>query len=64
MELRICESLFKRQSEVTRQAVEGISHTHVCIKVDLTCVIYAINQDATDYSSYILVLLVFDNISQ
>lgn len=32
MELRICESLFRRQSEVTRQVVEGISHTHVCIK--------------------------------
>uniref|UniRef100_H3DQ42 BAR domain-containing protein n=1 Tax=Tetraodon nigroviridis TaxID=99883 RepID=H3DQ42_TETNG len=28
MELRICESLFRRQSEVTRQVVEGISHTH------------------------------------
>uniref|UniRef100_A0A3B5KSL9 SH3-domain GRB2-like endophilin B1b n=2 Tax=Takifugu rubripes TaxID=31033 RepID=A0A3B5KSL9_TAKRU len=28
MELRICESLFRRQSEVTRQVVEGIGQTH------------------------------------
>lgn len=42
MELRICESLFRRQSEVTRHVVEGISHTHVCIQVDLRRAIYAI----------------------
>lgn len=64
MELRICESLFRRQSEVTRQVVEGISHTHVCSKVDLPCVIYAVIQDASRSSSYIVVLLVFDNTSQ
>lgn len=29
MELRICQSLFDRQSEITRQAVEGINNTHV-----------------------------------
>ncbi|XP_043998571.1 endophilin-B1-like [Gambusia affinis] len=29
MELRICQSLFDRQSEVTRQALEGISDTHI-----------------------------------
>ncbi|XP_074547647.1 endophilin-B1-like [Halichoeres trimaculatus] len=28
MELRICQSLFDRQSEVTRRVVEGISNTH------------------------------------
>ncbi|KAF1374649.1 hypothetical protein PFLUV_G00231300 [Perca fluviatilis] len=28
MEQRICQSLFDRQSEITRQAVEGISNTH------------------------------------
>ncbi|XP_035529213.1 endophilin-B1-like isoform X2 [Morone saxatilis] len=28
MELRICQSLFDRQSEITRQVVEGISNTH------------------------------------
>lgn len=49
MELRICESLFRRQSEVTRQVVEGISHTHVCIKKSRsTSVIYAIIQDAAN----------------
>uniref|UniRef100_A0A3P9P5M6 Endophilin-B1-like n=1 Tax=Poecilia reticulata TaxID=8081 RepID=A0A3P9P5M6_POERE len=30
MELRICQSLFDRQSEITRRALEGISSTHVC----------------------------------
>ncbi|XP_072221336.1 endophilin-B1-like [Leuresthes tenuis] len=29
MELRICQSLFARQSEITRQLVEGISNTHI-----------------------------------
>ncbi|XP_059210026.1 endophilin-B1-like [Centropristis striata] len=28
MELRICQSLFDRQSEITRRVVEGISNTH------------------------------------
>ncbi|XP_032357015.1 endophilin-B1, partial [Etheostoma spectabile] len=28
MEQRICQSLFDRQSEIARQVVEGISHTH------------------------------------
>ncbi|XP_075873768.1 endophilin-B1-like [Nelusetta ayraudi] len=28
MELRICQSLFDRQSEITRQAAEGINNTH------------------------------------
>ena len=51
MELRICESLFRRQSEVTRQVVEGISHTHVRMKADWMCVIYAVIQDVTDCSS-------------
>lgn len=32
MELRICQSLFDRQAEVTRRVVEGISNTHVCDK--------------------------------
>lgn len=31
MELRICQSLFDRQSEMTRQAADGISSTHVRI---------------------------------
>uniref|UniRef100_A0A3P9P649 Endophilin-B1-like n=1 Tax=Poecilia reticulata TaxID=8081 RepID=A0A3P9P649_POERE len=29
MELRICQSLFDRQSEITRRALEGISSTHI-----------------------------------
>ncbi|XP_032402497.1 endophilin-B1-like [Xiphophorus hellerii] len=29
MELRICQSLFDRQSEITRRALEGISNTHI-----------------------------------
>lgn len=29
MELRICQSLFNRQSEITRAVVEGLSDTHV-----------------------------------
>ncbi|XP_026147843.1 endophilin-B1-like [Mastacembelus armatus] len=29
MELRICQSLFDRQSEITRQVLEGISSTHI-----------------------------------
>ncbi|KAM4543167.1 endophilin-B1-like [Odontesthes bonariensis] len=29
MELSICQSLFARQSEITRQLVEGISNTHI-----------------------------------
>lgn len=31
MELRICQSLFDRQSAITRQAAEGINNTHVCV---------------------------------
>lgn len=53
MELRICESLFRRQSEVTRQVVEGISQTHVCITVAQMLIIYNIItmiQDCTEYS--------------
>uniref|UniRef100_A0A3B3X301 BAR domain-containing protein n=1 Tax=Poecilia mexicana TaxID=48701 RepID=A0A3B3X301_9TELE len=29
MELRICQSLFDHQSEITRRALEGISNTHI-----------------------------------
>ncbi|KAM7403387.1 hypothetical protein PAMA_004032 [Pampus argenteus] len=29
MELRICQSLFDRQSEITRRLLEGISNTHI-----------------------------------
>lgn len=29
MELRICQSLYNRQSEITRAVVEGLSNTHV-----------------------------------
>ncbi|XP_042356916.1 endophilin-B1-like [Plectropomus leopardus] len=29
MELRICQSLFDRQSDITKRAVEGISNTHI-----------------------------------
>ena len=29
MELRICQSLFDRQAEVTKRLLEGISNTHV-----------------------------------
>ncbi|XP_007564582.1 endophilin-B1-like [Poecilia formosa] len=29
MELRICQSLFDQQSEITRRALEGISNTHI-----------------------------------
>ncbi|XP_054894917.1 endophilin-B1-like [Poeciliopsis prolifica] len=29
MELRICQSLFDRQSEITRRALEGIDNTHI-----------------------------------
>lgn len=31
MELRISQSLFNHQSEITRQLVEGINNIHVCI---------------------------------
>lgn len=31
MELRICQSLFNRQSEITKQLVEGINDIRVCI---------------------------------
>lgn len=59
MELRICESLFRRQSEVTRQVVEGISQTHVCITVAQMLIIYNIItmiQDCTEYSWYFVPL--------
>lgn len=33
MELRICQSLFDRQSEITRRAAEGITDTQVCVSM-------------------------------
>ncbi|KAM9842184.1 endophilin-B1-like [Aulostomus maculatus] len=36
MELRICQSLFDRQSESTRQLLEGISNTHISHMQSLT----------------------------
>ena len=32
MELRIFQSLFDRQSEITSQLLEGINNTHVCAR--------------------------------
>lgn len=51
MEVSICESLFRRQSEVTRQVVEGIGHTHVCMKEALRFIVSARIQASTEHST-------------
>ncbi|KAM9341536.1 endophilin-B1-like [Symphorus nematophorus] len=60
MELRICQSLFDRQSEITRRVVEGISNTHINHMRSLTdfveaqaCYFDQCNQHAQELQKYL-----------